>query len=59
MSVITLLFLFSSRVEMRASLALLRLYLRKAGIKKRKKNMNQKMRLRRLYMGLITLGSML
>jgi hypothetical protein len=44
---------------MRASLALLRLYLRSAGIKKRKKNMNQKMRLRRMYMGLITLGSIL
>jgi len=59
MSVITLLFLFSLRVDMRASLALLRLFLLKAGVKKRKKNMNQKIRLRRLYMGLITLGSML
>jgi hypothetical protein len=44
---------------MSASLALLRLYLRKAGVKKRKKNMNQKIRLRRLYMGLMTPGSIL
>jgi hypothetical protein len=40
MRVIILFFLFFSRVEMRASLALLRLYLHKAGIKRGKKNIS-------------------